>query len=218
MKIFYIAVMGLLTAAMPFTAFCAEKAHDHSTGIDLNQHYVDPLTGKVVPNDADRKIGVEVMEPIVSGELNYRPGDKVAGDAATPLLAWAEENKRLYAVKALDPNCDQCAPLTLGWILGQAILFHACTTPAPTLHPDKSPACTDAEKKAEADPMQMLGRADFAREIEADEKDQKPLSLTASARDILKYLVAARFASIPIIVAQTWIMIDPDVRPIPFDR
>lgn len=195
--------------------------------IDLNQKLVD-YAGKPIPNDTTRVPGLRALTPIEIGTLKYAKDAKVTDTAKVKELVVALRATKApsgsgdmtFAVEPLDPSCEKCAPLLLRWVLAQALVMMPCQSRSEP-GTEENPFCTDAEKKAEADPFAMEGRRRLAYSMSPpeDDKTTAPLpSVVLGKRSIdeLDNLIAARFDGNPTVVVQAQGMIDKNVHEKPW--
>lgn len=177
--------------------------------IDLTRPIMDPATGKPLKDESKRDPTYVVIKAFDDHPL----GEKIV-DRGTILQISGGPNAAF--IVSTDPQCKDCPPVTLGWILSEALVTRAC--PQNLNRGDKKPKeCTDELERDEADVFKFTARTNKAQEIRGSD-DKPPLqSTTMSAKGIatLRELVAARFKASPQIVWQVWTMIDPAGTPTP---
>jgi hypothetical protein len=193
--------------------------------IDLTAVITDPATGKPIPNLQTQRPGLAVLFPFEVDGHPFAKGDLITdADAVGKVQAYLTAIGKTAYVGSPDPDCAKCAPVTVGWVIAQALNASLCTA-TPTRA--KSSYCDPDEQKAEDDLSIMLARHNLAMQIQgyggkAPGDEPTPMtSLVLGPQSVakIKTLIAGRFspplvqAPAPDVIEQSWRAIDPTFKP-----
>jgi len=172
--------------------------------------------GKVQKDDSQRAEGIEVLVPFTYADKAYKVGDQITDlQLARQIVAYlktkpgvASGSDQSAFVGPIDPQCSQCAPITVRRLLETVLTTPVCPKQsAMGQTPPKPAACTSDEEKVEQDPQAMAGRADVAQRLRNGE------NVVFTDREVAKLKDLATTDFVPAVVAQIDRAIDPNWKP-----
>ena len=208
----YLIIVLCMAVAIPALAQQAQMTKSIALDTPMRQP-----NGKPLLDDSKQDKSMKFVTSAGLYGKNFKAGDTISdAEELARITAELKTEKApaggdmTFLLEPVDPTCKNCPPITLGWVIAQALTARVCPAPGSPPTVPKSSSCTEEEQKAEADYVEMAARTHRALEIMGLDKGGDPekaepmksIVLGDKSKVVVENLIKARFSSAPDLVAQ----------------